>query len=39
MIVKLKSSKELIKLGYEITHLSDDGMWMRFKKVGGGMEV
>ncbi len=35
--VRLKSSKELLKLGYTISHVSDDGEFMRFGK--GGTEL
>jgi hypothetical protein len=35
--VRLKSPKELIKAGFAIAHISDDGEFIRFGK--GGTEV
>lgn len=37
MKVLLKSYKELMKLGFSIDHVSDDGEFMRFSK--GGVSV
>lgn len=39
MKVLLRSNRELRKLGYEITHVSDCGGFMRFRRVGGGVEI
>lgn len=37
--VKLKSDKELLKLGYDIPFVSDDGEFMHLKKKGGGITL
>jgi hypothetical protein len=39
MKVLLKSNEDLIKAGFEITHVSDCGSYMRFRKKDGGVEM